>query len=68
MLAEIAAAQGNVTKVQSRPVQGRPWHYHFFLDALMPDAGATERLLDRLTGLTAPCKVLGRFPAAPEFA
>jgi prephenate dehydratase len=49
-------------------VHGRPWHYHFFFDVLMPDAGATERLLDRLTGLTAPCKVLGRFPAAPEFA
>jgi prephenate dehydratase len=68
LLVEIAAAKGNVTKVQSRPVHGRPWHYHFFFDALMPDAGATERLLERLTGLAAPHKVLGRFPAAPEFA
>jgi prephenate dehydratase len=67
LLAEISAAEGNVTKIQSRPVHGRPWHYHFFIDALMPGAEATERLLDRVPGLGASCKVLGRFQAAPEF-
>jgi hypothetical protein len=35
---------------------------------LMPDAEATERLLDRLAGLGATHKVLGRFQPAPEFA
>ncbi|HEY3990032.1 MAG TPA: prephenate dehydratase domain-containing protein [Acidobacteriaceae bacterium] len=68
LLAEVAAAGGNVTKLQSRPVHGRPWHYHFFVDALMPDAGATERLLDQLSTLGVTCKVLGRFLPAPEFA
>jgi prephenate dehydratase len=67
LLAEVAAAGGNLTHVQSRPVHGRPWKYHVFVDALMPDAGATEELLERLPGLGTTCKVLGRFPAAPEF-
>jgi prephenate dehydratase len=68
LLTEVAAAGGNLTQVQSRPVHGRPWKYHVFLDALMPDAGATEGLLGRLPGLGTTCKVLGRFQAAPEFA
>ena len=37
LLATISAAGGNLTHLQSRPVHGRPWHYHFFVDALMPD-------------------------------
>jgi prephenate dehydratase len=68
LLAEMAAAEGDVTKLQSRPVHGRPWHYHFFVDALMPDAGATERLLERLPGVGVTHKVLGRFQPAPEFS
>jgi prephenate dehydratase len=68
VLAEVAAAAGNLTHLQSRPVHGRPWHYHVFMDVLMPDAGATEQLLDRLTVLGSSCKVLGRFLPAAEFA
>jgi prephenate dehydratase len=67
LLTEVAAAGGNLTQVQSRPVHGRPWKYHVFVDALMPDAGTTDRLLGRLPGLGTACKVLGRFQAAPEF-
>lgn len=67
VLQAVAAVDGNVTKVQSRPVHGRPWHYHYFVDALAPDATATEYLLERLPGLCASHKVVGRFAAAPEF-
>jgi prephenate dehydratase len=67
LLTEVAAAGGNLTHVQSRPVHGRPWKYHVFIDALMPDAGTTDRLLGRLPGLGTTCKVLGRFQSAPEF-
>lgn len=67
LLATISAAGGNLTHLQSRPVHGRPWSYHVFLDALMPDALASTMLLDRLSGLGATYKVLGRFPAASEF-
>lgn len=68
VLAEVAAASGNLVHIQSRPVEGRPWHYFVFMDVLMPDAGATDRLLDRLPALGAESKVLGRFVPAPEFA
>jgi prephenate dehydratase len=63
----LATVQGNVTQVQTRPVHGQPWHYHYFVDAIMPDAGATERLLEELARLCPAHKVLGRFRPAPEF-
>ena len=68
VLDAVASAGGNVTHLQSRPVHGRPWHYHFFIDTLMSDTAATDQLLDRLSGLGAGCKVLGRYLPAPEFA
>ena len=68
VLAEVGAASGNLSHIQSRPVHGRPWNYYVFFDALMPDAAATEKLLAGLSGLDAECKVLGRFQPAPEFA
>ncbi len=67
LLNEVAVAEGNVTKVQGRPVHGRPWHYYYFVDALLPDAGGTERLLAKLPELCVTHKVLGRFEPAPEF-
>ena len=67
VLTEIGSAGGNLTQVQSRPVHGQPWHYHVFIDALIPDAPAAERLLDRLAGMSVSHKVLGRFEPAPEF-
>jgi prephenate dehydratase len=68
LLTELATAGGNLTQIQSRPVHGQPWQYYVFIDALLPNAEATERFLDRLPELGATCKVLGRFEAAPEFA
>jgi prephenate dehydratase len=68
VLTELTAAQGNISTLQSRPVHGEPWHYYVFLDVLMPDAQATDRLLERLPELGATHKVLGRFQPAPEFA
>jgi prephenate dehydratase len=67
LLAEVAAVGGNLTQVQSRPIHGQPWHYYVFVDVLMADAGTTERVLERLPGLGATYKVLGRFQPAPEF-
>jgi prephenate dehydratase len=64
VLAEVTTAGGNLTHLQSRPVHGRPWQYHFFIDALMPNAGATEQLLDRMSGLGSTCRLLGQFEPA----
>jgi prephenate dehydratase len=67
VLAEVTTAGGNLTHLQSRPVHGRPWHYHFFIDAVMPNAGAAEQFLDRMSGLGSTCRLLGQFePGGPE--
>ena len=68
VLGEVAAASGNLVHIQSRPVEGHPWHYYVFMDIFMPEASATDRLLDTMKALGTESKVLGRFVAAPEFA
>jgi prephenate dehydratase len=68
VLSEVAAASGNLVHIQSRPVEGHPWHYYVFMDILMPEARVTDRLLDTMQALGSESRVLGRFVAAPEFS
>jgi prephenate dehydratase len=54
----------NLTKIESRPVHGRPWEYVFLVDLRYE---STEKLEEALTGLRACCqmvKELGRYQAA----
>lgn len=67
MLAAVEVLEGNITQLQPRPVPGQPWRYYFFLDALLPHAAATQRLIEQLPSLCCEHKVLGRYPAAQEF-
>jgi prephenate dehydratase len=67
LLAAVAELQGNVTQLQPRPIAGQPWQYCFFLDALLPHAAATQRLLEQLPALCTRHRMLGHYPAAPEF-
>ncbi len=59
-----ATAGIGLTKVESRPIQGRPWRYAFYLDCA---AGATdpamEKALDELDGLGAQWRELGTYQA-----
>jgi prephenate dehydratase len=67
MLAAIAEVGGNVSLQQSRPVHGHPWHYHFFLDVILPDLAPTQRLMEQLPSLCESYRVLGRFVPSAEF-
>ncbi len=55
----------DLLKIESRPLRGRPWEYHFYLDlrASPLDAGADAALAE-LRGRTASVRVLGYYPSA----
>ena len=54
----------DLTKIESRPVPGRPWEYLFFVDARMQDGVQAD---DALRGLAERCTMvreMGRYKAA----
>ncbi len=55
----------DLLKIESRPLRGRPWEYHFYLDlrASPLDAGADAALAE-LRERTASVRVLGYYPSA----
>ena len=54
----------DLTKIESRPVRGRPWEYAFFLDYLQADLQASENALRHLEEIAQFVKVLGRYKAS----
>ncbi len=62
---QIFASQGtNLTKIESRPVQGKPWDYVFYVDYQFSTASAADRVLDLLASSCSMVKELGRYPSA----
>ena len=62
----LAAAKANLTKIQSRPVHGQPWHYVFYVDCLVTSAGMADGILAGLRQYCAVVRELGRYQAATE--
>jgi prephenate dehydratase len=55
----------NLLKIESRPVQGRPWQYHFYLDLQASTADPIINVaLEELRALTDEVRVLGCYPSA----
>ena len=52
----------NMKKIESRPIQGRPWEYRFFIDfeGSLTD-GAVQNALQGLWGVTVNLKILGNY-------
>ena len=54
----------DLSKIQSRPVRGKPWEYRFFVDVLRGQDEAMENALRHLQEIARPVKVLGIYPRA----
>ena len=62
-LSVFALREIDLTKIESRPVRGRPWEYAFFLDFMQTDKKAAENALRHLEEIAQFVKVLGRYRA-----
>jgi prephenate dehydratase len=62
---EVFASQGtNLTRIESRPVQGRPWEYVFFADYQLSSPEAADTALRLLREHCSMVKELGRYTGA----
>jgi prephenate dehydratase len=63
------SAQGtNLTKIESRPVQGKPWEYVFYVDCQIGGLEEGARALDALQMHCGMVKELGRYREAQDAA
>ena len=63
-LSELAKEGTNLTKIESRPVHGRPWEYVFYVDCQLHTAEDGVRALQALRSHCSMVKELGRYQEA----
>ncbi len=63
-LAAFALRDINMSKIESRPIEGRPWEYSFYVD-ITGDASDPNvaRAIDHLDEMSETVRVLGSYPA-----
>jgi len=64
-LSDLSTRGINLTKIESRPIRGVPWEYHFFVDfeGHRTDRGCVDAL-EALGRTTTFLKILGSYPRA----
>jgi prephenate dehydratase len=61
----VLASRGiSLSKIESRPIRGRPWEYSFFADFLRGDDAISRSALRDLSRIAQKVKVLGVYRAA----
>jgi prephenate dehydratase len=63
-LAAFAGRKISLSKIESRPMRGRPWEYIFYADFLRGDDQIARQALKDLARVADLVKVLGIYPAA----
>jgi prephenate dehydratase len=61
-----AANKINLSKIESRPLRGRPWEYVFFVDFARGDDQVARYALSELAKTVEQVKVLGIYPSAAK--
>ena len=61
-LETFATRKISLSKIESRPLRGRPWEYAFYADVLRGDDRILHRALRELQELADMVKVLGAYP------
>jgi prephenate dehydratase len=60
-LGVLAAYGVDLTRLESRPIPGRPWEYRFYADIRGATAGRQRAALEALGGVVEEVRVLGRY-------
>ena len=60
-LNELSALGTNLTKIESRPVQGKPWQYIFYVDCQLRSSEEASLAMDALRKHCGMVKELGRY-------
>jgi prephenate dehydratase len=63
-LNKLSALGTNLTKIESRPVHGKPWEYIFYVDCQLHTAGEADQAVAALKSHCAMLKELGRYQEA----
>ncbi len=64
LLQPLARERVSLSKIESRPLRGRPWEYVFFLDLQGHRSDArVKRALARMAPLTTEMRILGSYPS-----
>ena len=63
-LSELANEGTNLTKIESRPVHGRPWEYVFYVDCQLHNPEDGARAIQALRAHCSMVKELGRYQEA----
>ncbi|HEY7099703.1 MAG TPA: prephenate dehydratase [Terriglobales bacterium] len=54
----------SLTKIESRPLRGRPWEYVFYVDFLRGNDRVSQNALEQLAEFAERIKILGIYPSA----
>ena len=63
-LSALSATGTNLTKIESRPVKGKPWEYVFYVDFKISSSAEGTRALEALSAHCGMVKELGRYREA----